>query len=223
MKLSKAAKKRKEQWDCFFETVQKPSSCIFCESTKLYWNGKRERTASVQVGDEVVYVTDILCRRIKCASPECKKSWTIRPSGLMPRRHYQLCVVAHGTNKFLFDPQSTLSSVAEFHCCSRRTARRWLIWIAEISDPSDLIRRLFYVSKKTALGTGFKPSEVIRTAANTAKKAFQRTAKVFCLLEVLGMAYEYEPPGFRGMIEVVISNRDRITTYRCPAIPELAR
>ena len=219
MKLSKAARKYKEQWDHFFETVQKPSSCIFCESFRLYWNGKRERTASVQIEDEVVYMTDILCRRIKCANPECKKSWTIRPSGLIPRRHYQLCVVAHGTNQFLFDPQATLSSVAESHCCSRRTTRRWLNWIAEIAEPSDLIRRLFYVSK----GTGFKPSEVIRKVANTAKKTFQRTAKVFCLLEVLGMAYEYDPPEFSGMIEAVISNRDRITTYRCPAIPELAR
>jgi hypothetical protein len=223
MKLSKAVKKCKEQWDHFFETVQKPSSCIFCESSRLYWNGKRERAASVQIEDEVGYMTDILCRRIKCASPECKKSWTIRPPGLMPRRHYQLCVVAHGTNKFLFDPQATLSSVAESHCCSRRTTKRWLNWIAGLAEPSDLIRRLFYVSKETALGIGFKPSEVIKKAANTAKKAFQRTAKVFCLLEVLGMAYEYDPPGFSGMIEAVISNRDRITTYRCPAIPELAR
>ncbi len=219
MKLSNAAKKCKEQWDHFFETVQKPSSCIFCESARLYWNGKRERTASVQVEDEVVYMTDILCRRIKCGNPECKKSWTIRPSGLMPRRHYQLCVVAHGTNKFLFDPKATLSSVAEAHCCSRRTTRRWLNWIAELAEPSDLIRRLFDVSK----GTGFKPSEVIKKAANTAKKAFQRSAKVFCAIEAFGIAYGYGPPGFGGMIEAVISNRDRITTYRCPAIPELAR
>jgi hypothetical protein len=167
----------------------------------------------VQVEDEVVYMTDILCRRIKCGNPECKKSWTIRPSGLMPRRHYQLCIVSHGTSRFLFDPQATLSSVAQAHCCSRRTIGRWLNWIAELADPANLIGRLFYISKEA----------VIEKAVNKAKKAFQHTAKVFCAIEALGIAYGYGPPGFRGMIESVISNRDRITTYRFPTIPELAR
>lgn len=222
MNLQEEVKKFKEEWNRFYETTEKPSSCIFCRGCRIYWNGQRERTASILIGDEVVYLTDILCKRVKCAESECKKSWTLRPAGLMPRRHYQLCVVAHGTEKFLFDSHATLNSVADEHQCSRRTVGRWLNWIAEIADPSDLMHRLFSVSKKAAV-TGFKISEMIRKLVKAGKKMFQHTTKNFCILEALGMAYGHEPPGFRGMIEAVIANRDRITTYRCPFIPELAR
>lgn len=223
MNLQKATEKFKEQWDRCFKTAEKPCSCIFCQGSRIYWNGHRERTVSVVIGDEVVYLTDILYKRVKCANPECKKSWTIRPSGLMPRRHYQLCIVAQATNKFLFDPHSTLTSIADEHCCCRRTVGRWLKWISGIAEPSELIRRLLYLSKEPALTTVFKVSEIFRKAANTAKKTFQRTAQILCLLEALGMAHGYEPPGFRGVVEAAISNRDRLTTYLCPLIPELAR
>lgn len=223
MNLQKAVEDFKEQWDRFFETVQKPDSCIFCECSRTYWNGQRERTASVLIGEEVAYLIDLLCRRVKCANGECKKSWTLRPPGLMPRRHYQLCVVAHGTKEFLFHPDSTITSVAHEHPCSRRTVGRWLKWIGEIAEPSDLIRRLFSVSKETAVAFGFKISEMIIMATNAGKKAFQRTTKNFCVLEAFGTAYGREPAGFRGVIEAVIANRDRITTYRSPFIPELAR
>lgn len=223
MNLQEAVEKFKEEWDRFFETVEKPGSCIFCWCSQIYWNGQRERTASVVIGDEVAYLTGILCKRVKCANPECKRSWTLRPPGLMPRRHYQLCVVAHGTSNCLFTAQATLTSVADEHQCSRRTVGRWLNWIAEIADPSDLIQRLFSVSKEAAFATVFKISEMIGKAVNSGKEVFQRTVNNFCLLEALGKAYGYEPPGFRGVIEIAISNRDRITTYRCPFIPELAR
>ena len=220
MKLQKEIDKIKEQWGYFFETVEKPRNCIFCEGTRIYWNGQRERTASVLTGDEVVYLTDILCKRVKCAELKCKRSWTLRPPGLMPRRHYQLCVVAHGAKQFLFTANATLTSVAHQHQCSRQTVRRWSNWIAQIAQPSDLIRRLFSLCKQTALASGLKLSELI---TKTSKKLFQRTAINFCILQALGTAYGYEPPGFRAVIETAIANRDRISTYRCPFIPELAR
>ena len=223
MKLQKEIDKIKEQWRHFSETVDKPSNCIFCEGTRVYWNGQRERTASVLRGDDVVYLTEILCKRVKCAKPECKRSWTLRPPGLMPRRHYQLCVVARGTSKFLFETHETLTSVADDHQCSRRTVGRWFNWIAGIAEYSDLIRRLHTVSKETVLSAGLKISEVITRAGNTRKGVFQRTAQNFCVLEALGEAYGYKPPGFRGVIESAIANRDRITTYHFPFIPELAR
>ncbi|MBW1797354.1 MAG: hypothetical protein JRJ21_02880 [Deltaproteobacteria bacterium] len=223
MNLQEALEKLKKQWRHFFETVKKPRNCIFCEGTRIYWNGQRERTASVLTGDEVVHLTDLLCKRVKCANPECKKSWTLRPPGLMPRRHYQLCVVAHGTKEFLFDPRSTLTSVADEHQCSRRTVGRWLAWISEIAEPANLVRHLFSVSKERAVASGFTISEMIRKGVNAGKKAFQRSTENFCLLEALGTAYGHEPPGFRGMIESAIANRDHITTYRSPFIPELAR
>jgi len=223
MNLHQAVGKIKEQWDRFFETVERPCSCIYCQGARIYWNGQRERTASILIEEEVVYLTDILCKRVKCASPGCKKSWTLRPPGLMPRRHYQLCVVGHGTSKFLFEPHETLTSIAYEHQCCRRTVGRWLNWIAGIAEYSDLIRRLHSVSKEAVLSAGLKISEMIRRTVNTGKEVYRRTAQNFCILEALGEAYGYEPPGFRGMIETTISNRDRLTTYQRPFIPELAR
>jgi hypothetical protein len=223
MNLQQTAMKIKEQWDHFLKTVEKPFCCIYCQGTRIYWNGQRERTASIRIEDEAVYLTDILCKRVKCANPECKKSWTLRPPGLMPRRHYQLCIVAHATDKFLLDPHVTLTSIAYEHQCSRRTVGRWLNWISGIAEPPTLIDRLFSVSKELPFTTILMVFAIIRKITGTGKRIFQRTAKNFYILEILGMTYEYYPPGFRGMIETTISNRDRLTTYRRPFIPELAR
>jgi hypothetical protein len=219
MNLCKADQKFKEQCDRFFETVKRPASCIFCNCTKIYWNGQRQRTASVKWKDEMVYHADILCKRVKCADPECKKSWTLRPPGLMPRRHYQLCVVASAGSKFLFDRHATLTLVAEAHCCCRRTVGRWLQWIAGIAEPKELMVRLFNVSKNRAL----KVTDIFSQAVSRGREVFQRATENLCILEALGKACGYESPGLKGVVEAVVSNRDRITTYNHPFIPELAR
>jgi len=98
-----------------------------------------------------------------------------------------------------------------------------LNWIAGIAEYSELIRRLHTVSKEAVLSAGLKISEVLTMAVNAGKKVYQRTAQNFYVLEALGDAYGYEPPGFRGVVESAIANRDRITTYHFPFIPELAQ
>jgi hypothetical protein len=55
------------------------------------------------------------------------------------------------------------------------------------------------------------------------RKIFERTARVFSLLEALGNACGDKEAPFGGMIEEILSGRDRVTPYRFPAIPELAR
>jgi hypothetical protein len=55
------------------------------------------------------------------------------------------------------------------------------------------------------------------------RKIFERTARVFCLLEALGRAYGYEKSPLARLIEEILSGRNRVTPYRFPAIPELAR
>jgi len=135
MSLHNGTGKFKELCDRFFETVKRPHHCPFCQGLRIHWNGHRERSASVMEGDCVRHLADILCRRVKCANPTCRKSWTLRPPGLMPRRHYQLCVVASAVRRFLFDPHSTLTAVARAHQCCRRTVGRWLGWIAGPSAP----------------------------------------------------------------------------------------
>jgi hypothetical protein len=216
MNLPKAVEKLKEKWNRFFETVEKPRCCIFCKHSGIYWNGQRQRSASVLIGDQIVYLPEVRCRRVKCANARCQRSWTLRPTGLMPRRHYQLCIVAQATSTFLFHPQATLTLTAVTHQCSRRTVGRWLRWLAGIAEPQKLIRRLSSRSNKavvTALGK----------ASGSGKRAFARAAKMLCLVEALATAYGYDPPGLRSMVQAAVYHRDRITTYHSPFIPELAR
>jgi len=219
MSLHKGSEEYKESWDQFFETVDKPCCCPFCQGRRIYWNGHRERSSSVMEGDRVVYLSDVLCRRVKCANRQCKKSWTLRPPGLMPRRHYQLCVVASAVRQFLFQSQSTLTSVAAAHQCCRRTLGRWLHWIAGIAKPSALTRRLGDLSDTVV----FAVRDNNRATGTRSRKIFERTARVFGLLEALGRAYGYKQIPFARMIERILSGRGRVTPYRFPAIPQLAR
>jgi len=221
MNLHNCGEELKEQWERFSQTVDKPSTCLFCQGSRIQWNGHRIRTASVLIGDQVKYLNDIPCRRVKCG--QCHQSWTLRPPGLMPRRHYQLCVVANATSRFLLGPHATLTLVAQAHCCCRRTVGRWLHWVGGVADPSRLIRRLFRVSKQRNFTTAFQVSDILRRARNTGKMIFRHTAQILGLLDALAMAYGYEPPGLGTMVEAAIYNRDRVTTYRSPFIPELAR
>jgi hypothetical protein len=219
MSVHKGSEELNKAWDQFFETVDKPCCCPFCQGRRIYWNGYRERSASVLDGDRVVYLSEVVCRRVKCANRQCKKSWTLRPPGLMPDRHYQMCVVASAARRFLFDPHSTLSSVAAAHQCCRRTVGRWLRWLAGIAKRSALIRRLGGIP-----GTAvFAARDNKRGIGTPARKVFERAARVFCLLEAFGKAYGYKDSPFGGMIEEILSGGDRVATYRFPSIPELAR
>lgn len=222
MSLHKGSEEYKESWDCFFETVDKPCCCPFCQGRRIYWNGHRERSSSVMEGDRVVYLSDVLCRRVKCANRQCKKSWTLRPPGLMPRRHYQPCVVASAVRQFLFQSHSTLTSVAAAHQCCRRTLDRWLHWVAGIAKPSALIRRLRRLCDLSVTEV-FAVRDNGRARGTRSRKIFERTARVFGLLEALGRAYGYEQSPFARMIERILSGRGRGTPYRFPALPELAR
>jgi hypothetical protein len=222
MSLHKGSEEYKEAWDQFLETVNKPGCCPLCQGSRIYWNGYRERSASVLDGDKVAYLSDVLCRRVKCANRQCKKSWTLRPPGLMPGRHYQLCVVASALREVLFQPQSTLTSVAAAHQCCRRTLGRWLHWIAGIAKPSILIRRLHRLGTLSSTEL-FAVRDNSRAMGTRSRKIFERTARVFCLLEALGRAYGYEKSPLARLIEEILSGRNRVTPYRFPAIPELAR
>ena len=220
MNVQEEAKKLKQQWNQFFEEVKKPCECMFCKCMKLFWNGRRERTASVLIGDQTVHLIDILCRRIKCS--QCKKSWTIRPEGLMPGRHYQLCVVAHAASRFLFDSDATLSKVADIYKCARRTVGRWLKWIAGIAKPSELIRRLFAISKES-MDRVEKVKDIENKVVHTGAQPFKRAARNLLLLQALARVIGYTGNGFQSMVESAIFNRNGVTTYDDPFIPELAR
>lgn len=217
MNLQEEAEKLKEQWNRIYDNLDKPCECIFCKCVRLYWNGRRERTASVLINDQVVYVTGIWCKRTKCS--QCKKSWTIRPKGLMARRHYQLCVVTNAADSFLFDADATLSKVANIYRCARRTVGRWLNWIAGIAKPCQLIGRLRCISEQSVRSIECSVGKV----AHTGTKPFKRCATNLLALRALAKASGSFADGFQSIFEGIICNRDAVSTYHDPFIPELAR
>ena len=221
MSITEGIEAIKRRWQRFSETANKPARCIFCQGRRIWWNGLRQRAASVWVDGEVIYLPEVTCRRVKCASPQCRKSWTVRPAGLFPQRHYQLCVVAHGLGGYLFDPHSSLEKAADACGCSEKTVRRWVQWTGGVADPEGLARRILQAAGEPVLAGPL--TDWLRNGWSRLRQAVvSRAGQVLCLLEALGQARGYEPPGLRSVLEAVVADRFRLTTYRSPSLPEVA-
>jgi hypothetical protein len=205
MSLGQAPEWLRQRWEEVTERADRPTACVFCGHGRVWWNGFRVRTATVLVASVVVFLNGVRCRRVKCARKGCRRSWTVHPEGVMPRRHYQLSVVAPAMTRHLLEGISQ-ERVAEEHTCSRRTVSRWLHWLGDVAEPGALARRLMEASEVPVL-----PGAAWRAAEN------------LCLFEALGAAMGMGSPGLQSVVERVISSRDRVSTYRCPIIPELAR
>jgi len=228
MGLPEIVRECKQRWQQFFLTVAKPERCIYCEGEDVSWRGSGTRNSSVLVDDdersEVVYVNGIACRRVQCGSGECHRSWTLRPPGLFPRRHYQLCVVASATSQYLHQEHASQAAVAAAHCCSRRSLGRWLTWESQIAKPADLQRHILDVAEAPLLAKTQPVANLARKAFDTTQQRILTTAAVVLgLFEVLATALGYEPPGLRSVLETVVGNRERVSTLAAPAVPEFAR
>jgi hypothetical protein len=228
MNVPEAASRLKQKWNQFATTVNRPDHCIYCKGDMVHYNGFRSRTASVMVEGEthteVVYLDDITCRRVKCGTAGCRKSWTLRPPGLVSGRHFQLDVVASASSTYLFDEDATRSSVAQTHQCSPRSVARWLAWLALLASPMDLQRHLVDVLDLPLMPRLQPVASAARKALSAAKRQMlTRAAQVLLLLEALAMALGYEPPGLRSVVEALGNNRAQVAPDKEPSIPDLAQ
>lgn len=222
--ISQEAEVLKDQWKAFYDTAEKPVRCLFCSQSRIWWNGWRHRSASVLVGDQIVHLDEVACRLVKCAHPGCGKSWTLRPPGLAPQRHYQLDVVAQALGSYLFDPETTQDHVARSIGCVRRSIGRWMAWLAGIADPADLLRHLLDASDTPQVPSLREVAALARKAPTTAKRSIlRRGAEVLGLLEALASALTFPPPGLQTVVEAVICDRYRATTFKAPQILDFAR
>jgi hypothetical protein len=213
MSLTDKAEPLKSAGNIFAQEVAKPVACIFCGSPHVRWNGKRLRSASVLSDDGVIHLIEICCRRAKCGAKDCLRGWSLRPPGLAPHKHYQLCVVASAVSSYLFAPETNQAAVAQTHECSERMMGRWLHWVSEIADPAILQRRVIEVAKEVILVPVRDVENLARKARNAIRQEIlPRAAQVLASFEALGMALGLEPPGLRGVIELVLENRSRIAT-----------
>jgi hypothetical protein len=195
----------------FARDVLCPAECTYCDGTHVVWNGWATRTASLLRDGVVAYVIGIPIRRARCRA--CGRSWRVRPPGLMPQRHYQLCVVADGVGRLLADAAETIASIAERSTCSRWTVSRWLAWLGRVATSADLTARLVEVSD----------APLLVDLPTVARPTLRSVASIVAGLEALGTALRFEPPGLRAVLEGVIADRYRHTTYRRPPIPEFAQ
>ena len=121
------AEELQRRWARFAERLERPACCLFCGHLRVLWNGWRQRSASVWWRGEVRHLPRVLCRRVRCQ--QCRRSWTLRPPGLMPHRHYQLSVLAQALGRYLFEPAMSQARVAQQMGCARRTVGRWLRFV----------------------------------------------------------------------------------------------
>ncbi len=150
-------------------------------------------------------------------------SWTLRPPGLLPNKHYQLCVIASAMSQYLHGGAS-MESVAAAHDCSRRTIGRHAPWIAEIADPAVLAAKVVEAVDALVLPTAREIAKRLRALRDeTRRRIVERAARVLALMEALASAMGLEPPGLRSVVEHFLAGRTDVGTYRRPAIPELAR
>jgi hypothetical protein len=211
-------------WAEHFKTVCKPTACRYCSGRRIWWNGTRIRSASIMIAGLVTYCPEVTCRRVKCGSAPCHKSWTLRPEGLTAQRHYQLDVVAEGTTGYLFAPKATLATVAQALNCSRFTVQRWIRWVGQVVTVSSLLGLIEGLSDGPVVPLILDVWQLQRRAKSTKRRqGLVSAATVLCGMEALAQAAGVAPPGLSSVVEAAVDGRYRVTTYADPLIPDFAQ
>ena len=206
-----------ENWKSFFDRDEIPKACRFCDEPRVVRNGTAERTAIVREGEETVSIEGILLRRVRCLG--CWRGWRLYPPGLLPRRRFQLDVVADAVEKYLFDPEVLAPIVATSATCVVSTLFRWIRWVAGITEPAHIEARLVEV-----LDAPFVPAfpEVVVRNAKAGGVILRRAAANLVLVEALARSLGGAQPGLRSLLLALVAGRDRWTTYARPIVPEFA-
>lgn len=216
---AEALERLRSAWVSFFLTVDLPAACVYCGGEVVWWNGRRRRGATVLVAGVVAYLSGIWCRRVKCGSKGCGGSWTLRPEGMMPRRQYQLSVVADGMSLYLLGGESTQEEIADRLGCSRWTVGKWVRWVSEVAEPSALARRVLEASGEPVLP---RVDVAVRRGWERMLEVVRRAAENLGLMEALASAQGLVPPGLQSVVGLLVRGRDRVTTYTSPIIPEVS-
>jgi len=219
--MTDLAKRVEDEFVRFYEERVLPATCTSCGRASIVWNGTGRRTASVLRGSVIVYVPDLPLARFVCS---CGKHGRLYPPGVVPYRHYQLCVVADAVVEALFDAGSSQAATARRVGCAPRSISRWLSWLAGIASPSDIQARLAEVVDGPILARSPDVAERWRDLVDTTRhQIVVRAGSVLALIEALGHAMRLAPPGLRSVVELLVAGRAGHTTLERPSIPELAQ
>jgi len=222
MGLHQAATALKERFVEAVDRLPLPGCCVFCDGIRVRWKERRCRTATVLFEGQAIYVTDIPTCRVLCL--DCSRSWTLQAPGLLPRKHYQPCVVAKATADYLFDPSASQQAVADQYGCSRHQVGRWLSWLSELASPGALQARLVEASGEPVHLPTPEVTDLDRKAATKAGRArLVRAALVLVLLEAIGAALCLEPPGLRAVLVLLSEGWRPLAPLAAPALPIVAQ
>lgn len=201
------------------ESVERPSSCLYCGHHRVWWNGFWLRTATVWAPDGAVWLEPFRVRRVKCAC--CRRSWGLRPPGVAPHRHFQLGLIAEAVGRRLYAPVASLRSAAAQVGGSARSVGRWSRWVAGLASPAALLRRVLVAAGEPIQVRLPEVTGLARKATTDLRRQLLlRAGQVLGLLEVLAAAVGLEPPGLRAVLGRVVGDRTHLTTDADPLIPE---
>ena len=217
-----AAEQVWQLWSRFAEVVRKPRCCLFCgDGRRLWWDGWWIRTATILHEGKALFVPPFAVRRVKCGV--CCRSWGLRPPGLFPHRHFQLCAIAQAEQHWLFAPDASLATAAALVCCSPRSVGRWARWLAALAAPGRLLSEVAEATGAPVLPRLTEVADGARKAASEAQQLLLRRAgQVLLLLEALSAALGLEPPGLRGVLLAAVGDRTHLATDASPLLPEVA-
>jgi hypothetical protein len=117
------------------ERSGRPPSSRCCGSA-CWWNGWRVVFPVVSLGDGVFQRWELALSLAKCTG--CGAGFTVYPEGIYPRRQYQLDVVAQISAAVVVGREPAGQAAARAGA-SATSARRWVLWLAQLVAPGELI------------------------------------------------------------------------------------
>lgn len=208
-----------QSWVEFFREVKRPSVCIRCPGTRIWWNGRRVRSASGLVDGRTVTVPRVPCRRARCAA--CRASWALLPPGMIPGRHFGLSVAAEALSRRLFAPErASREAVAQDLDLSSRTVGRFEAHTAHVVEPAWLQRLVLSIAGFPLLPRLESVKALAEKARTAARRlVLERAGQVLCLLEAVAAGLGMAAPGLASVLWRVIGGRRGLSTYKSPSIP----
>ena len=123
----------------------RPAQCVFCDGTRVWFNGWRRMLPTLLVDGRPHRPTEwVALQLVRCARRECRRSWTLRPPWLYPHRSLEPDLAEAAALAYLLDPQMTYTAVAAAFGCA------W-ITVAYLGHSSfeDRLRRLGFEPMKS--------------------------------------------------------------------------
>jgi hypothetical protein len=172
-----------------------PDRCIRCDSDDVSFNGTNTRSLSKLVLGVVVYIGGVMQRRLRCRP--CQQRWLRRPAEVLPRAHYQACVISSAVAELAAGAATT--AVASTHECDRRTVRRFVDRVASAGDPADVARELTAAVDAPVLPAVPVVERRAPLGLNTVRQ-LARAMSLLVLLDALGSVRGQEPPALGAFL-----------------------